>query len=154
MNSAVHRIENAVNRRYLLDDASLLSKDTDVTAANLLHLKFSYNTLFVTSFKSCICVLINRFLRKIKSQWSGFSTSAIPHGYILPLNFLPFMSSIVLLPTTANGNWACWIFGVVSQASLRYEEIFVRRCWVLLWTLEPYQERFPETTRFFETNRQ
>lgn len=50
---------------------------------------------------------ISMVLSLMKSQWSGFSTSTTPHGYIRPLTFLPLTSITVLAPITAKGTASC-----------------------------------------------
>ena len=69
---------------------------------------------YIQFYSSQICyksntlyAYINMVLSLMKSQCSGFSTSTTPHGYILPLIFLPRISIVVLDPTTANGTAFC-----------------------------------------------
>ena len=68
-----------------------------------------------------MCV-ISIVLNLTKSQWAGFSTSTIPQGYCLPLIFFPFISTIALAPTTANGmdsRSCCTCFLKSSSSSLK-----------------------------------
>lgn len=97
-----------------------LLKVLHVSATNIIKYKFYalnvkqscyililqvYNKYYISDKKNKLMfyTYISMVLSLMKSQWSGFSTSTTPHGYIRPLTFLPLTSITVLAPITAKG---------------------------------------------------
>ncbi len=65
-------------------------------------------------------IYINIVRSLIKSQWSEFSTSTKPHGYILPRTFFPLTSNVCPDEIIANGkdffNWKFFSFNSSSSS--------------------------------------
>ena len=78
---------------------TILTQSTTISKLTLQHTQAHMNLKQAT--------YMSMVLSLMKSQWSGFSTSTTPQGYIRPLTLRPFTSMIELAPTTAKGTAFC-----------------------------------------------